>query len=527
MPTRSKKTRIGLWWKILVVLFIVLVTASIIGYYKAKSYLHSEEFRDLVSLQVSSGLGSEGSFGEFTWDGLSGSTTGYNATGEGAIQSVNVKDISLEIDLDFIKRDVFKLKKVKVAKMDGTLDLPNDFLSFKRKKRVRGFWESFLPEKIEFYDAEIMDLNGLIKTSGNDYSFQGVSAYINKSEKGKGFDIKAEGGRFKIPLSIIDGAYLKQANLKLRGEEVYLNDSVFTIEESGKLELKGFVDLAKVSNSRYELEGKLTGLECKDVFPANWQKSLKGEVVASLSVEPDDGGLPLFKGRLEILDGTLEALPVLEKIAIYLADPKYRTISFEKFECDFEKYEDRIKLSNIVLSSKGLLKIQGDIVIDGRKLDGLFEVGLPAEKLSRIPGAEDSVFMLGKEHLNWAQVNIGGTVGDIEEDLVDRLIAAAGKRYLEKALGMSDDLIKPESVKQATDVAGEAFKILKGDKSLGDSISGILGTNNKKPREDTEKKEDKNQQEEGNDAGEKEKEKAVLPIPIPVDPRKIPDLLPF
>jgi len=507
-------------------LFVVIISTIVIGYYKAKAYLHSEEFRELVSEQVSDELGSTGSFGEFKWDGLSGSTTGYSATGEGAIHSVEVKDIDLNVDLSFVKRDVFKLKKVKVAKVNSTIDLSKDFLSFKKEKPERGFLESFLPEEVELYDAEVLDLNAVIKTAGDSYSFENVTASVDRNAKTKGYDIHAHGGIFKLPLAIIDGAYLDDAHLKLRGEEVYLNDSLFTVQGSGKLELNGFADLAKVSSKRYEIEGKLTGLECKDVFPADWQKNLKGQVVATFKVSPDRGGLPLVQGHLEIKNGRIEALPVLNKIAYYLADPKYRTIQFETFACDFEKYEDKITLRNVILTSKDLLQIEGNIVFDGRKLDGLFDVGLPAGKLSQIPGAETSVFLPGKNRLNWAKVTIGGTIDDIEEDLTDRLIAAARDRIIKEAFEMGGEIIKPERIQQAADAAGDAFEILKGDKSLLEGLNGIMGNaQNKTEQKENQDKEATEKEDEDKEA-EKE-EKGILPIPIPIDPRKIPDLIPF
>jgi len=524
----TKKTRKGLWWKVLVGLFILLITTGIIGYYKTKAYLHSEDFRELVSLQVSNELGSEGSFGEFKWNGLSGSTTGYKATGEGAIQSVDVEDISLDVDLSFIKRDVFKLKNVKIAKVNSTIDLSNEFLSFKAEKRERGFWESFLPDRIELHNAEVIDTSVNIITSGNNYSFDGVTASLEKNKKGKGFDIKAEGGRFNVPLSIVDNAYLKEANLKLRGDEIYLNDSEFTIQGSGKLKLNGYADLAKVSSKRYQMEGELSNLQCKDVFPADWQKNLKGEVVASFSVNPHDNDLPLIKGHIEIKNGTLEALPVLNKIAYYLADPKYRTIKFEKFECDFEKFEDIILLRNVVLSSKGLLKIEGDIAFDGRNIEGKFNVGLPPEKLSKIPGAETIVFLPGKERMNWTKVRIWGTIDDIKEDLTDRLIAAAGRRIIERAFEMGGEVIKPERVQQASNIVGEGLKMLNGDKTLLEGINGLLGNGQRKPDEkEMTEEEKKKQMEEGKKDEEEKEDKGILPIPLPIDPRKIPDILPF
>ena len=530
-PIKNNKSRKGLWWKTLLGLAVVFLATGVIGYYKAKAYLHSEEFRKLVSKQVSDELGSTGSFSEFTWDGLSGSTSQYKAEGEGAIQVLDVEGISLDVDLNFIKRDVFKLKNVEIAKINSTIDLNNKFLRFEREKPERGFWESMLPEEVELYDAKVLNLNTEIITSGSNYGVEGVAASIERNEKGKGYDIQATGGKFKVPLSIVESAYLKEAKLKLRGNEIYLNSSEFSVHGSGMLELNGFVDLAEVSSKRYELEGKLSSLRCKDVFPADWQKNLKGEVVATFSVAPHLGGLPLIKGHIDIKDGRLEALPVLNKIAYYLADPVYRTIKFQRFACDFEKYEDKVILRNVVLSSRGVLKVEGDIVFDGNKIEGLFNVGLPPAKLSNIPGAETIVFKPGKERMNWTEVRIWGTIDDVEQDLSDRLIAAAGQRIIEEAFKIGGEVIKPEQVEQAAGLVekgiGEGLKVLQGDKTLLEGLNGLMGNEQRGQRRPGQKQEEEPEKAEPKKEKEKEKKSGILPIPIPVDPRKIPDIFPL
>jgi len=253
---------------------------------------------------------------------------------------------------------------------------------------------------------------------------------------------------------------------------------------------------------RYELDGKLSGLKCKDVFPSNWQKNLKGEVLTSFSIVPHTQNLPLVKGHFEIHNGTLEALPILSKMAHYLADSKYRTIQFEKFECDVKKYEDQITLSNILLNSKNLLKVEGDITFNGKNLDGLFQVGLPPEKLSNIPGAETHVFSPGKDNFSWATVKITGTVDDIKQDLTNRLIEAAGRRMVEQFLELSGEGLNAENVNKALETLGVT----------GDAAKPLL-----KSMLESGAKEGSEQEEENS---------GRTPLPIP-DPSKVLDLLPF
>lgn len=508
--SKSKRTKgKGLWWKVLLGGVSLIIVGAIFVYFKAKAFLQSDEFREIVSLKVSDQLGSQGEFGEFDWSGLSGETTGYNAKSDGLLKSVAVEDISVDVDLDFIKRDVFKLKDIKIKKIESSLDFTKAFTPIYREGGEKSFIESLLPEEVELFDAEVFDLSAKIATEGDDYSFDGVSAKIERTKEKNGYDIVAEGGRVKVPLGIVNVAHLKHANIKVRGEDLYLNHAEFSVLGSGKLALNGVVDLAPDSHRLYDVKGKLSNLRCKDVFPDNWQKVLKGEVTADFTVKPHLNELPLITGHLEIKNGTIEALPILNQIAGYLADERYRTIRFQKFECDFEKFGEKITLSNIVLSSKNLLKIEGRIVIDGRKLDGLFDVGLPPEKLSHIPGAETIVFKPGKDRLNWTKVRITGTTDDIKHDLTDRIIEAAGRRLLEQGLEFGGDLLNPENLEKGSDAASKLLETLKGDETLLEGLNGILGGDK------------------GDSSEEKEDKKKKGGLSIPIDPSKIPDLLPF
>ena len=521
-PKKSNKSKAsnsrakrGLRWKILFGIIFLLVAVGIVIYQKTMTFLHSEEFRKQIALEVGAEMGTKGEFQEFNWNGMSLSTDGYNAEGEGAIQKVNIEDVKLDVDFSYIKRDKFKLKNVKVQNMSVSIDLEKDFIQFEGEKRKKSLLEELLPDHAELYDAEVENMQMNVVTSGESYSFEHLAAKVKKSDDG--YDLEVEGGTFDLPLSIVEDVNLKSATLKQRGEEVYLNQSEFSIFDSGKLNITGFVNLSRSARDLYELDGKLSDLRCKDVFPANWQKNLKGEVVATFSVKPDRNNEPIIKGHLEIENGTLEALPVLNKVAYYLADSKYRTIQFETFECDFEKRGEVITLKNIILSSKGLLKVEGNLEIDGEKLDGRFDIGLPANKLTNIPGAETIVFKAGKDKLHWATVNIGGVIGDIKEDLTDRLIAAAGRRMVEGALEMGGALLKPEMREKIMDAPSDVLDIIDGEKSLKDGLNGLLNFNKKKTTE----KEDQTEEEDDKQKEEEEENKGLFPK-LP----SIPDVIP-
>jgi hypothetical protein len=136
-----------------------------------------------------------------------------------------------------------------------------------------------------------------------------------------------------------------------------------------------------------------------------------------------------------------------------------------------------ILLTDLVLSSDGLVRLEGSLSIRGQQLEGVFRLGLAPGTLATIPGAETDVFSPGERGLLWTPLRITGDLSDPKEDLTDRLIAAAGLRMF--------DLI-PESgvivIKFTQSIIGESSSktlekgtklIEEGSKAVRD-VSGIL-----------------------------------------------------
>ncbi len=470
---RSKSGRKGLWWKSLLGISLLLIAGMIFAYNKAISFLHSESFRDKVSLEVGALIGSEVSFADFKWNGLSAKNDQLKSTGEGLISSIDAEKLQLDVDLDFFKRDKFTLKNVVINSVNAEIDLDKDFLTFELEKKEKGFIESLLPEKIELLDAVINDVNAKIHSKSGDYTMSGVRIEAEKAKDSDSYSAHISNGRLKLPYTLLDSVRLKQGDLILMDKEIYIKDTKFEIYESGELRLDGVVDLTPHARDMYDIEAELSGLKCEDIFPDAWHRHLEGEVVGSFRVKPHQGKEPLIVGKLEIKDGTLQALPVLNTVSIYLAEPKYRTLEFQKFSCDFEKFRDQTHLRNIVLESKGLIQVEGNLKIEGENLNGLFDIGIPSNYLENIPGAKNSVFQPGKDELLWAKVKIGGNFDDMTEDLSGRLMAAATEEMIKRTIEMGIQLADPETMKKFVDPK-TLEQLLNGGKGGIKNVEGIL-----------------------------------------------------
>ena len=82
------------------------------------------------------------------------------------------------------------------------------------------------------------------------------------------------------------------------------------------------------------------------------------------------------------------------------------------------------------------MDLSGDVAWDAQKIEGTLELGVHPRVLAKIPGAEGDVFLPGKNGMAWTTMKISGSPDNIQEDLTDRLKAAAIGRVLEVITGV-------------------------------------------------------------------------------------------
>ena len=134
---------------------------------------------------------------------------------------------------------------------------------------------------------------------------------------------------------------------------------------------------------------------------------------------------------MRVKDGVLTALPVLDRLAAYANTTRFRILPLQEAHAGFIRRGNKLTLTDIVISSEGLVRLEGRMDITGQALDGFFRLGLPPGTLATIPGAETKVFVEHEHGLLWATLRITGTLDEPKEDLSERLMAAAGDRMFE------------------------------------------------------------------------------------------------
>lgn len=395
-------------------------------------FLHSDGFREKVSTKVSSELGVPVELGKLTWSGLHLDNESITASSQGAIEKIEANQISLNVDTNYIKRDVWKISDVVVQTASLELDLRKEFTKIDIPKAKKSWIEEMLPAKAELIDASVIRADAKILTKGGAYVVEGTE--IGLTQEDFGYKAKLTGGMLELPFPILNEAKLKTSTLRLMNQRIVIDHADFDVFASGRLEIDGEIDMGS-STAGYSFFGVLSGLKCADIIDEDWKQKLSGDVEAKFTVKPKGGNEPEFNGSIKINNGELTALPVLDTIAAYTVIRDFKRLRFSEFSCDFYRYGKLLRISNVYVHCDGLMRVEGKLDIDGERLKGRFNVGLNPGTLSHIPGAEEKVFLPGKEGMHWAVINISGTVDDIEEDLTKRIKAAALERLFEMVGG--------------------------------------------------------------------------------------------
>jgi len=454
MPGMSRRSRRqqgnpgGSTWlaRVMISLIVLTLLAAGLLYAAVRGYLHSEGFRQLLSEKVSKAAGVSGEFTPFRWDGLAVDTDAFQATGEGTVQGVRLDGMHTEIGLGGLRRGAWEIRDARVQRMEIAIDaaardalsLPPMVAQVVESAPVRTSGkQGWLPREVELHGLEFGEVVLRANLKQGPVSASGIKVAVEPAGAKHSYRGELTGGTIQLPFSQLPELRLDHARLRYQDGTVFLTSAALEAWSEGRITASGEWD----RNTRlFSLEGGLSKLKCEEILDENWAKRLIGEINADFSLG-NHSGKPQARGELAIHHGMLTALPVLDALAAYADTRRFRTIPLSEAQALWTWEKDLIELNEIVLSSEGLMRLEGRVIIRGSELDGTFRLGLVPGVLATLPGAETHVFAPGERGLLWAPLRLTGTVDKPKEDLTDRLILAAGMRILESLPENADEVI--------------------------------------------------------------------------------------
>lgn len=429
------------------------------GYIWVRNWLHGAEFRQTLAQNAAQTVeASSAEFGEFHWSGTHLATPSFSARGEKLVEDIEAQGLEVDIGLGALWRRVLRIDSARlrsiVVRLDATAaderkesagdDSP-------KKAPAKSWYESLIPQELELGGLEVDSSALNVTTRSGTVAVSGTAWRVEPDQIKGSYKAEGSGGKLKLPWTWAPVLQLGRARLRYQDDSLFLTRADFQVYHGGTLQLAGEMS---TKGEGYSFDGKLEHIDGAEVLPADWKKHLTGGVESEFSVTKGAAG-PRVRGSLRLSDAVLTALPLLDTLSAYADTTRFRRLALQEGSADFQWEDGTLSLSKLVISSEGLVRLEGALKIaDDGGLEGLFRLGLVPGVLSHIPGAETDVFVPGERGLLWTTLRIGGTREHPTEDLSDRLIDAAGARMFELLPETGQKVLK-FSGRMAGDLAGQ------------------------------------------------------------------------
>jgi hypothetical protein len=472
--------------KVLIIFGTLIFLAVAVGYLGLRAYLHSDGFRKFLSAQVSNVAKVDGNFAGFFWDGMAVKTERFEATSKGLITDILAERIGTEVGFGGVGRGVWELKSTRISRVQASLNLvPSEnpvvvapIAPVVQKKRVTKKEPGWVPEEVELESLEIGDLGLQIITKKGLATAKGMSVLATPANGKNAYNAEVTGGKVLMPIPLVPELRVQNIKASYRDGSAFVQSAEFTAWKNGRVRASGESNFLL---NTHAYDGNVEGVHCDEVLSETWAKRVTGDLNTSFKFNKTSS-TQVISGDLKITNGTLTALPVFDALAAYADTRRFRFIQLSEARTKWRIVNDEILLTELVLGSEGLIRLEGTLSIKGENIDGNFQLGLVPGTLANIPGAETHVFQPGRFGLLWAPIRVTGTLSEPKEDLTQRLTDAAGARMFEllpetgekvfkftrNALGESPIKI----IEKGTEVIDKGGEVIKG---AGGILKGLLG----------------------------------------------------
>lgn len=432
----SRGAKIG--WSVAGGLVLVLLVGLLVAYQRARGWLRGEEFRSLVESRVGEVAKGAVELEPLSWEGWSAWSPRAEVVGwpEAGYRRIDLEGLRVVARPGGVLRGAWELPMVKLDHVvleyrlgrrdaldpaGGEPGVPTVAPAPGRKGGLGGL----LPQRVELGQLQVGRLDVRPEDPAG-VTAEGVAVRIDRQPGGGGFVAQAEGGRVSLP--VLPSFELRRLEARANPQSINLIGGRLFRADRGQLELEGRIGLGPEVGT--DLSVELTQLPLEAVVAEDWKQRLQGQAQADLRYR-SEGGRQELEGTVGVLGGQVTLLPVLDRLARYFDNEQLRRVVFEDARCRVNWRPGRTELSEIDLHSRGLLRLQGTLVLDGERVDGTLNFGVTPGLLARLPQAEQRVFAEDREGMRWTPVRLGGTLAKLDEDLSGRIIAAATQRMID------------------------------------------------------------------------------------------------
>ena len=427
-------------------------------------FLHGEDFRQFLTRKTSAALQAEAHFEPLHWESSEVYTAGLTVRGSptGPLSSLDADQVRAAFDLSALWRRAWRVDTLDVERIKAELGSNSGRKNGSPQPRPdqipapgadRLPFASLLPNRMEIGEVRVADFS-LKWGDGQSSAGQVDDVRLSARMLGnvKTWEVDGQGGMLSqtgLPRIALDEFALKSTE-----EALFLTRARGRPKPGGKLECSG--KQALTGDKALDLVFDLEGVPVDPLLPPDWRGRLRGKTSGRIRLtgSPDDAQSWRSSGHLDLHEGQLEALPVLDQLAVFSASARYRHATVQKGGADFTWSPETLQVRSLVIESEGLLRVEGDFTVRARQIDGYFRVGVAISSVRWVNEVGAAVFDLPqRDGYAWTTMRVTGPVDHPREDLTGRLATSAEKAIINQAKQGSDVVL---------DTAGSLLDLLKG-----------------------------------------------------------------
>jgi len=432
---------------------LLLAGTYFVSAFLLNAYLHSEAFRVFLNRKTSDFFHANGEYMPVQWSGFSFYSDGYQARGEAGSPFSELR--AEQIRAEFYPRGIFhrawqindlQIQRLKIGfgrVSAGAVAAPEvaPFPSAVETKQ-----NSWVPNRLEIRHAQIQQTDLSWSFPNGDGGVREMR--VTLEPEGTALRASGVGGEwFQAGFPVLKIDHVK---IRYQHPDLFITDSLFKLGDSENIGFSGQACLDR--GGILDLRPVFNGISITPFLPEDWRARLHGNAAGEATVNGRLGDPDSIRvtGKLSLTSCQLEALPILDKIASFTRTEQFRRIALQKATADFSWMKSKCDVSNLVLESQGLIRVEGGFVVEQGGINGLFMVGVMPACLRWLPGSQERVFTQERAGFVWTPVRVSGPVGAMHEDLSPRLVAAAKEQIInnvegnvEKGVQSAFDLLSP------------------------------------------------------------------------------------
>jgi hypothetical protein len=419
-------------------IFALLLAGLVIVRVALDRYLKGDSFRQRVAAAVGRILKAEGTFAPVQRVGgtlYSDQFIGRGSTGA-FFSDLRADRIRADVEWRGLLHRTVQIDALEVQKLDVSFATPSSAIENRsaRSGETPSAHEA-AGWKVELRKANIAESTWRWRTIDlREGRITGTAFTLTPSEGS--WIIEASSG--KVAQQEWPELSLDSAKLRYTGSSLFVNEALLRTG-AGRITVTGEVAFRQAA----DLQALLDNLPLTPFLPNDWRLRLTGNISGTTKIHAPFSGEPVHvEGNVRLINGQVEALPLLDQIAKFTRTERFRKMALTNGSLTFTRDKELITAKDIVVESEGLMRIEGACTIMNEQIDGLFQVGVTAASLQWLPGSQAHVFTISHDGYFWTSLRLSGPVAHPTEDLTPRLAAAAANQILDSAQDVLRDAAK-------------------------------------------------------------------------------------